>query len=220
MLDLRLDDFEKKDYLEQRWNDENTLLKLYYTEFEYFKRQLDKEINKIVYGTASGISPNVKYDQRALEDMPLHKIMECDPSYGQKIKNAVFNSAAENGTYRCACCGMTSPHKKDFQIDHIVPMSKGGKTVIGNLQLLCRKCNGTKGDNVEEPPKQPHASREISDEVMPSVRRRGDKLTVRLGDEEKNYVITQARKERGYLTFQIGDGKYRYYIRKKKLERV
>ena len=49
---------------------------------------------------------------------------------------------------------------------------------------------------------------------MLSVRRKGDKLTVRLGNEEKNYVITQARKERGYLTFQIGDGKYRYYIRK------
>ena len=47
-----------------------------------------------------------------------------------------------------------------------------------------------------------------------SERVEGDKLTVRLGNEEKNYVITQARKERGYLTFQIGDGKYRYYIRK------
>ena len=53
-----------------------------------------------------------------------------------------------------------------------------------------------------------------------SVRRKGDKLTVRLGDEEKTLGITQARKERGYLTFQIGDGRYKYYIRKRKLEKM
>ena len=127
MLDLGLNDFEKRDYLEKLWNDENTLLKLYYTEFEYFKGLLDKEINKIVYGTVSGTSPNVKYDRRSLEDMPLQKIRECDPVYGEKLRNAVFESAAENGVYKCTHCGMTSPHKKDFQIDHIVPMSKGGK---------------------------------------------------------------------------------------------
>ena len=220
MLDLRLDDFEKREYLEKRWNDEDTLLKLYYTEFEYFKRQLDKEIDKIVYGTVSGTKPNVKYDQRALEDMPLHKIMERDPYYGQKLKGTVFESAYENGVYRCKYCGMTSPNKADFQIDHIVPMSKGGKTVIGNLQLLCRKCNGTKGDKEEEQPKQPLASREFSDEVLPSVKRKGDKLIVRLGGEEKIFGITPLRKERGYMTFQIGEGKYRYYIRKRKIEKL
>ena len=220
MLDLRLDDFEKRDYLEKLWNDENTLLKLYYTEFEYFKRQLDKEINKIVYRTVSGTSPNVKYDQRLLEDMPLQKIRECDPAYGEKLRNAVFESAAENNVYKCTHCGMTSPHKKDFQIDHIVPMSKGGKTVIGNLQLLCRKCNWIKSDKEEKQPGQPLASSDVSEAVMPSVRRKGDKLTVRLGDEVKNFVFTEERKERGYLTFQIGNGRYKYYIRKKKLERL
>ena len=217
MLDLRLDDFEKRDYLDKLWNDESTLLKLYYTEFEYFKRQLDKEINKIVYGTPSGSTPKVKYDQRTLEEMSIQQIMERDPAYGMKLKKAVYESAYENGVYKCVRCGMTSPNKKDFQIDHIIPMSKGGKTTLGNLQLLCRKCNGLKSDHVEE---QPLVSDQMSADVMPSIERSGDKLIVRLGDEEKNFVLTRTRKQRGYMTFQIGEGKYLYNIKKKVLERM
>ena len=32
-----------------------------------------------------------------------------------------------------------------FEIDHIIPESKGGKTTLDNLQLLCRHCNRSKG---------------------------------------------------------------------------
>ncbi len=31
-------------------------------------------------------------------------------------------------------------------VDHIVPWSKGGKTVPENLQMLCRRCNALKSD--------------------------------------------------------------------------
>ena len=35
-----------------------------------------------------------------------------------------------------------------FEIDHIVPTSKGGSNKSVNLQLLCPPCNNTKGDNI------------------------------------------------------------------------
>ena len=58
----------------------------------------------------------------------------------EKSKNAA-------GEYRCACCGLTSSSRVFFQVDHVVPMNKGGKSVPENLQILCRKCNGIKGDS-------------------------------------------------------------------------
>lgn len=34
------------------------------------------------------------------------------------------------------------------ELDHVIPLSKGGSHTMGNLQLLCRKCNGEKGDKL------------------------------------------------------------------------
>lgn len=40
----------------------------------------------------------------------------------------------------CQLCGEKAPDVP-IQIDHIVPVSKGGKSVVENLQCLCRTCN-------------------------------------------------------------------------------
>jgi len=39
----------------------------------------------------------------------------------------------------CASCGSAGEH-----IDHIVPVSRGGHHAIGNLQMMCSKCNLSK----------------------------------------------------------------------------
>lgn len=41
---------------------------------------------------------------------------------------------------------MTDRSQIPFQVDHITPMNLGGKSIPENLQILCRKCNGGKGD--------------------------------------------------------------------------
>lgn len=48
--------------------------------------------------------------------------------------------------YTCQNCGKYMPDGVGLQIDHIIPISKGGKTVASNLQVLCSKCNGRKGN--------------------------------------------------------------------------
>ena len=51
----------------------------------------------------------------------------------------------KDSDFRCDLCGAT---KKDrpLDVDHIIPRSKGGKTEEANLQVLCSKCNRSKGN--------------------------------------------------------------------------
>lgn len=48
--------------------------------------------------------------------------------------------------YTCQLCGKYMPDEVGLHIDHIVSISKGGKTVPSNLQVLCSKCNGSKSN--------------------------------------------------------------------------
>ncbi len=52
--------------------------------------------------------------------------------------------------FKCCICG-ASPAKDpsiELHIDHIIPWSKGGETVMDNLQTLCSRCNLGKSDSV------------------------------------------------------------------------
>nr|WP_316621057.1 HNH endonuclease [uncultured Ruminococcus sp.] len=54
----------------------------------------------------------------------------------------------QRDNFKCCICG-ASPAKDpsvELHIDHIIPWSKGGETVMDNLQTLCSKCNLGKSD--------------------------------------------------------------------------
>ena len=49
----------------------------------------------------------------------------------------------------CAICGEQMSRgdgPRQMTIDHVMPVSKGGTSVITNLQLACSACNSAKGD--------------------------------------------------------------------------
>lgn len=50
--------------------------------------------------------------------------------------------------FRCKLCGRSPAIQTgvDLHIDHILPVAKGGKTTLENLQTLCRECNLGKSD--------------------------------------------------------------------------
>ena len=52
--------------------------------------------------------------------------------------------------FRCQICGATAKDGYRLHVDHIVPVSKGGKTELGNLRTLCERCNMGKGDKIED----------------------------------------------------------------------
>lgn len=50
--------------------------------------------------------------------------------------------------FKCVYCGKSpaTDSNVELHVDHIIPWSKGGETVIENLQTLCSKCNLGKSD--------------------------------------------------------------------------
>jgi 5-methylcytosine-specific restriction endonuclease McrA len=58
--------------------------------------------------------------------------------------------------YICQYCG-TKLDKRDCTLDHVVPTSKGGKSVFENSVTACSPCNANKGDKLEpKPMRKPH----------------------------------------------------------------
>lgn len=61
------------------------------------------------------------------------------------VSNKMRFAIYERDGYKCQICGKGKD--QDFlEIDHIKPISKGGKSTYDNLQTLCRTCNKNKSD--------------------------------------------------------------------------
>ena len=50
--------------------------------------------------------------------------------------------------YKCVICGATASEGAQLEVDHIIPISKGGKTQMDNLQTLCKSCNRGKSNKL------------------------------------------------------------------------
>ena len=61
-------------------------------------------------------------------------------SIPQDVMDKVWNR--DGG--KCAKCGS----QENLEFDHIIPFSKGGATTYRNMQLLCKKCNIDKTNNI------------------------------------------------------------------------
>mgnify|MGYP004656786861 CR=1 FL=1 len=139
---------ERNSYIQNLWEEEGSLIPVYYTNQYFFKKLIDIELDKLDGDIEIADSePQTEAELRELEQFPLQKIIELYPKIGLEMKENAYAAARNNdGCYVCAGCGETFPTRLYLQVDHIIPMAKGGLTVPENLQILCRACNMRKGD--------------------------------------------------------------------------
>ncbi len=65
-----------------------------------------------------------------------------------KVSNKMRFAIYKRDGYRCCKCGVSDRYAP-LEIDHIIPIAKGGKSTYDNLQTLCHRCNTKKGDTIE-----------------------------------------------------------------------
>ncbi|WP_201499155.1 HNH endonuclease [Psychrobacter arenosus] len=71
----------------------------------------------------------------------------------------------ETADWACYLCGVNTPKSlrgtydsRAPELDHIIPLSKGGTHTMDNVACACRKCNNIKGDILPNTPRRGNSS--------------------------------------------------------------
>ncbi|MHA1540999.1 MAG: HNH endonuclease family protein [Alphaproteobacteria bacterium] len=142
--------FEKKDikdfiiYFHQRWKEE---------------KETDNSIITFCNKRQQGIN-DLKTRDLVIKQVFFEYINEQKIEIKEKDQQRAFSELQRLKIYRksngvCQQCLRNGlPEKEatiswnDYQADHVIPHSKGGQTIIENAELLCSKCNQSKGAKI------------------------------------------------------------------------
>lgn len=64
-----------------------------------------------------------------------------EKSYERSIANGIRYDVLSRDNFTCQICGRTIADGVKLEVDHKIPVSKGGKSTMDNLWTLCFDCN-------------------------------------------------------------------------------
>ncbi|HMV46924.1 MAG TPA: HNH endonuclease [Blastocatellia bacterium] len=100
--------------------------------------------------------------------------------------------------YRCQYCGKRGT-AFELTLDHILPRSRGGRTVAENLVAACQACNNRKGDRTPEEARMPLLTNPAA--LFYGLERAELRLASNARPEWKKYLFLEhAEEERAALT--------------------
>ena len=143
----------------------------YYSYYDYFK-PIEMEIcTKLMLHPVTDIiiqvvkeyySPNGQRFYNSAQDFTYQQIRESIKEAEQIEKNrettkyqrgimtdSLRYDIMKRDGFRCTICGAAASDGVKLHVDHIIPISKGGKTIPSNLRTLCERCNLGKRDKYD-----------------------------------------------------------------------
>lgn len=104
--------------------------------------------------TKSYVSPQGRNSYTSSADFAGDTIIACYNTSGQReihrqtaqyqrglMTDSLRYDVMKRDKFMCVICGATAQDGAKLHVDHILPVSKGGKTEINNLRTLCDHCN-------------------------------------------------------------------------------
>ena len=77
------------------------------------------------------------------------KLREYRQSYNYREEYFKRNPGLFGHIWFCSQCFKPLIGKKNVVIDHIIPLSQGGRNHVSNCTAICRKCNLSKSDKID-----------------------------------------------------------------------
>jgi len=110
---------------------------------------------------------NVKFDTQKLMNPDISGI---EYQQGELAGYEIREYLAEKFGHKCCYCGIEQGQGRKFEVEHIVPKSRGGSNRISNLAWSCHECNQEKDNMTAEeyghPEVQEQARRHLKDAAM------------------------------------------------------
>ncbi|OMH28303.1 HNH endonuclease [Tersicoccus phoenicis] len=136
-------------YAEQFWSQVGVHLSSITVPYPHYKFQYTSA------GGNSGQTASIDLNTSTLEALSttlVEKIRWTKSAAGQRalMTARLRGHIKERDRYTCQQCGISvaaEPHLL-LEVDHIIPVSKGGLSMPENLQTLCWRCNRSKGARV------------------------------------------------------------------------
>lgn len=152
-----LDSIQNKlPYILLKFRPKKLIKKLGFNEIDFSDCYFPKyTFNYVSPGGNSAISCDIQLDIENLEKFIsyLSGIIKFKKSIaGQRslMTSALREKIKKRDEYKCRNCGASIEQEPNLllEIDHILPLAKGGITTEDNLQTLCWRCNRKKGSKI------------------------------------------------------------------------
>lgn len=152
--------------------EETSFEKTYYKKYKFFQKmesrmirakRLNPQTNITVTARKRYVSPKGRkwyndeynYDYKDLlalfeEAKKIHQSREINKYYRKQVNASMRYDVLKRDGFRCVICGATAKDGAQLHVDHIVPVSRGGKTEMRNLRTLCMQCNLGKSNKYDE----------------------------------------------------------------------
>lgn len=121
-----------------------------------------------VYGSSNATLCMVCKEARAKAQKSAARMLRKAKERAAKVETVNPYRVFERDGWLCRLCGVPTPKAKRGtyepdapELDHVVPLSKGGDHSYANTQCACRRCNGAKSDALGWAPAQTPRGAEV-----------------------------------------------------------